>query len=198
MLFTTILYVRQILIFAFQALTSSNLVGNALGCTSWNLSILDTSEGWRIFTFLIYFVFIFPSLLIWGSQEQSDMCLKKPNNIVEDSSIVFSTSKVALILQKPISNPTVTFLRCNQLENYLNILNTLNKLFLPLIKFLNSLTLLIGMKGCLLSRKTWYLDGFGFAYNFNNSPIATNKSELVRLFSVDTEFIKHRFYRHCN
>lgn len=62
------------------------------------------------------------------------MCLKKPQNIIEDSSIVFPVSKTAFILQKPISSPIATLLRCNPLKGYLNILNTLNKLFLPLIK----------------------------------------------------------------
>lgn len=52
------------------------------------------------------------------------MCLKKPKNIIEDSAIVFSVSKTAFILQKPISNPIVTLLRCNPLRSYLNILNT--------------------------------------------------------------------------
>lgn len=77
------------------------------------------------------------------------MCLKKPKNIIEDSSIVFSVSKTAFILQKPISNPIVTLLRCNPLKSYLNILNTLSKLFLPLIKIPYLSGIPIGMKGCL-------------------------------------------------
>lgn len=87
------------------------------------------------------------------------MCLKKPQNIIEDSSIVFSISKTAFVLQKPISSPTATLLRCNLLKGYLNILNTLNKLFLPLIKIPYLSDILIGMKGCLPIRKDlpWWL-----------------------------------------
>lgn len=77
------------------------------------------------------------------------MCLKKPKNIIEDSSIAFSVSKTAFILQKPISNPKVTLLRCNPLKSYLNILNTLSKLFLPLIKIPYLSGIPIRMKGCL-------------------------------------------------